>query len=119
MPTIQGAPSPSHCIHERKAPRLSLAVTACIHHPVHGEEVVPTDNVSQGGFRFRSWKDYSVGTLIEVALPYVSGAANIFTPARIVFRGEQSAEGTITYGVAFLPSLIASSLTGMRISRPE
>ena len=113
------APGPRHCIHERKAPRVKLEVDACIRHPVYGEEVVPTDNVSQGGFRFKSCKDYPVGTLIEAALPYVFGAANIFTPGRIAYREEQRAEGTIAYGVAYLPSRIASSLTGMRISRPK
>jgi hypothetical protein len=117
FPTSQVAPGPHRCIHERKAPRVNLEVDVCIRHPVHGEEVVPTVNVSQGGFRFVSCNDYAVGALIEAALPYVFGAANIFSPGRIVYRAEQGAEGTIAYGVAYLPSRIASSLTGMRISR--
>jgi hypothetical protein len=118
LPTSRMAPGPGHYVHERKSPRLNLKVDVCIRHPLYGQEVRPTDNVSQGGFRFRSRKDYPVSTLLEAALPYVPCAANIFTPARIVYREEQSAEGTIAYGVAYLPSPIASSLTGMRISRP-
>jgi hypothetical protein len=76
-------------------------------------------NVSRGGFRFRSARDYAVATLIEAALPYVPGAANIFAPARIVYRDDHPTEGTRAYGVAYVPTHMASSLTGMRISTPE
>ncbi len=111
-------PTPRHLVHERKDPRISLKVEVCIRHSVHGEEVVVTENVSRGGFRFRSSRDYPVATLIEAALPYVAGAANIFAPARIVYREPHPAQGKTAYGVAYVPSQMASSLTGMRISSP-
>lgn len=106
-------------IDERKDPRINLRVDVCIHHPVQGDEVVSTENVSRGGFRFRSRRDYPIATLVEAALPYVAGAANIFTPVRIVFREEHPTQAARAYGVAYVPTQVASSLTGMRILTPE
>ncbi len=108
-----------HSIHDRKDPRVSLKVDACIRHPVYGDEVVATENVSRGGFRFRSSKDYPVATLLEAALPYVPGAANIFAPVRVVYREDPPIQGRRAYGVAYVPTQMASSLTGMRIATPE
>ncbi|MBZ5516275.1 MAG: PilZ domain-containing protein [Acidobacteriia bacterium] len=116
--TSPAVPQPRHPFNERKEPRVSLTVDVCIRHPVHGDELVVTENVSRGGFRFRSRRDYAVGTLIEAALPYASGAANIFAPARVVYKEDAGKEGTIAYGVAYVPAQMASSLTGMRIARP-
>jgi hypothetical protein len=100
-------------------PRIKLKVDACLRHSVHGEEVVPTENISRGGFRFVSHKDYPLGTIIEVALPYSPGAANIFTPARIVYKEEGSPKATFAHGAAYVPSPLAPSLTGMRITLPK
>jgi hypothetical protein len=114
----QAAPS-RQPIHERKDPRISLRVDVCIRHPIFGDEVVVTENVSRGGFRFRSSRDYTIASLIEAALPYVPGAANIFAPARVVYREDHPTQEMRAYGVAYLPTQMASSLTGMRISTPE
>ena len=111
--------NPRHSIQERKDARISLKVDACIRHPVYGDEVVATENVSRGGFRFRSSRDYPIATLIEAALPYVPGAANIFAPVRIVYREDPPTQAKRAYGVAYVPTQMASSLTGMRISTPE
>jgi hypothetical protein len=108
-----------HTIQERKMPRIKLKVDACLRHSVHGEEVVPTENISRGGFRFVSLKDYPLGTIVEAALPYSPGAANIFTPARIVYKEEVTAKGMYAHGVAYVPSPLAPSLTGMRITLPK
>jgi hypothetical protein len=107
-----------HLIHERKDPRISLRVDACIRHPKFGDEVVVTENVSRGGFRFKSSRDYPIASLIEAALPYVAGAANIFAPARIVYREEHPTHEMRAYGAAYVPTQMASSLTGMRITTP-
>jgi hypothetical protein len=105
-------------IHERRDPRISLRVDVCIRHPILGDEVVLTENVSRGGIRFKSSRDYTIASLIEAALPYVPGAANIFAPGRIVYREEHPATEMRSYGVAYLPTQMASSLTGMRITTP-
>jgi hypothetical protein len=114
---IPSVPHPP--LYDRKNPRIHLKVDVCIRHAVCGDETVATDNVSRGGFRFRSKKGYAVATLLEVALPYIPGAANIFAPARIVYKEEPSADGRAAYGVAFVPCQFAPSLTGMRIASPD
>jgi hypothetical protein len=119
IPVGRAAPDSRHMIQERKAPRINLKVNACLRHSVYGEEVVSTENVSRGGFRFISRKDYPIGTVIEAALPYSPGAANIFIPARIVHAEAGSSEGTFAHGVACTPAPLAPSLTGMRIFPPK
>jgi hypothetical protein len=113
------APDTRHTIQERKSPRINLKVVACLRHPQKGDEVVTTEDISRGGFRFTSRKDYPVGTVIEAALPYSQGAANIFIPAKIVHRQAVGDEGTFAHGVAYLQAPVARSLTGLRITQPK
>jgi len=119
IPAVQVAPDTRRTVQDRKAPRINLKVNACLRHPVFGEEVVSTENVSRGGFRFLSRRDYPIGTVIEAALPYSPGAANIFTPAKIVYKEAGDDAGTFAHGVAYVPSPLAPSLTGMRITQPK
>jgi hypothetical protein len=89
---------------DRKYVRVDLKVNACIRHSQGGEEVVATQNVSRGGFRFTSRTHYPVGSLIDAALPFTRDAANIFAPGRIVYAGDAPGEeGMHVYGVAHLP----------------
>jgi hypothetical protein len=108
-----------HTIQERKSPRVELKVTVCIRHPVLGDDLATTENVSRGGFRVLSEKDYPVGTVIEAALPYLPGAANIFTPAKIVHKELGVGAKTFAYGVSYIPSPVARSLTGLRITQAK
>jgi hypothetical protein len=114
IPAGQAAPQPRHTIQERKEPRINLKVAVCISHPVQGQDIASTENVSRGGFRMRSQMDYPIGTVVEAALPYSAGSANIFTPARIVHK--ELAVGAKTF-VAYVPSPVARSLTGLRITK--
>jgi hypothetical protein len=116
VPLGRATPEPSPAIQDRKTPRINLKVDACLRHSVYGEEVVSTEDVSRGGFRFISRKDYPLGTVIDAALPYSPGAANIFMPARIVQKEAGDSEGMFVHGAAYIPSPVAPSLTGMRIS---
>jgi PilZ domain len=108
-------PPPPHAVektirrsrNDRKHVRLDLKVEVCIHHPQLGEEVTTTVNVSRGGFRFRSSKGYGEGWVVEAALPFSKGGANIFTPARIVYVGESPGEKAYVYGVMYLPKMQA------------
>jgi hypothetical protein len=61
----------------------------------------------------RSQMDYPIGTVVEAALPYSAGSANIFTPARIVHKELAVGAKTFAYGVAYVPSPVARSLTGL------
>jgi len=99
----QPAPPP-RTRNERKHVRLDLHVEVCVRAPQYGEEVVVTENVSRGGFCFKSRRHYGVGWVIEVALPYAPGGANIFAPARVVRAEERPAEGVSVHGVAYIPN---------------
>jgi PilZ domain len=96
---------------DRKFVRMDLEVEVCIHHAQYGEEIAKTVNVSRGGFRFKSRKGYGEGWVIEAALPYSPGAANIFTPGRIVYTGELREEGIYVYGVMYIPKAEAARWT--------
>jgi hypothetical protein len=96
------APLPKRTKNDRKHVRLDLKVNVCIRDPMYGEEVVVTENVSRGGFRFRSKKHYAEGWLIEAALPYTPSGPNIFAPARIMYTEELGTSGESVYGVAYV-----------------
>ncbi len=86
----------------RRARRLDLKMTACIRTATHGDDVVPTENVSKGGFGFKSANKYAVGMVVEVAVPYSPEAANIFSLGRISGLRALPGEGRYAYGVCYL-----------------
>jgi len=73
----------------RKSFRLDLQVGVCLRHPEFGQEIVTSENISEGGFRVRSEKNYPLGAVLEAAVPYSPGAPNVFTPARLVYKADQ------------------------------
>jgi hypothetical protein len=88
---------------DRQHHRLEIQMEALILDPQAWEEVVKTQDVSRGGFRFKSRKHYGVDWCIEVALPRSPGGANIFTAAKIKFVHETPGEEEKTYGAAYTP----------------
>jgi hypothetical protein len=109
---------PARTSNERRDPRIALKVAVCIRHPELGDELATTENVSRGGFRFMSCRRYTRGMIVEAALPYTAGAANIFAPAQIVYADKTPVAGLYAHGVAYKLSDLATSLTGLRIERP-
>ena len=88
---------------ERKHFRVRLKrFRACIRRLGFLEEVVRVENVSRGGFRFLSPKTYRTGTRIEVAIPYMPEAGNIFVPARVIRSRELPRMKKKEYGVAYI-----------------
>ena len=87
---------------QRRHVRLDLQVPACVRHAQRGEEVVKTINVSRGGFRFRSRTRYREGTMIEAALPYSPGGANVFAPGKIVYAAPMPGGDMNVYGVMYV-----------------
>ncbi len=112
-----GMNPPRHSIQERKSPRINLKVEVCLRSIEYGDEVVLSENVSKGGFRVVSKKDYALGSVFEAALPYSAKSANIFTPARIVYKDGGTGGVPFGYGFCYIPSPMAPSLTGMQISQ--
>ncbi len=111
-------PIPLRTSNERRDARIALQVPVCVRHPEFGDELATTENVSRGGFRFKSRRRYGLGTIVEAALPYTPGAANIFAPAQIVYADETPVEELYAHGVAYKLTEVATSLTGLRIERP-
>ena len=88
---------------DRRYVRVRMKLKACIRHPELGEEVVDCDDVSRGGISFTSPKEYVRDAIIEAAVPYLAGQANIFTRARIAnLRPAPQGKGLTKYGVAYL-----------------
>ena len=87
---------------DRKHVRLNLQVPACVRTQRYGEDVVNTLNFSRGGLRYKSKRNYTVGEVVDVSLPYSPGVANIFTPTRILYAEELTGEGVHVYGAQYL-----------------
>jgi len=88
---------------ERREKRTAMKVPACIRDN-RGEEVVECENVSRGGFRFKSRKIYPAGTPIQAAVPYAKNSVNIFVSARIAYQQGLSGE-FYRHGVAYTKSV--------------
>jgi hypothetical protein len=65
------------------------------------EDSIPILDVSRDGIRFRSSIKYEVEQVVQVAVAYMAGTANIFVPGRIVWRsGDDATE--LEYGLRFM-----------------
>ncbi len=88
---------------DRKYVRLSLQMKAFIRDPQGWEEIVVTENISRGGFRFRTKKHYTEGWKIQIALPYSECGYNIFSSARIRYAAPVTGTDENTYGAEYIP----------------
>ena len=86
----------------RKVKRTAMKAAACIRDNQR-EEIVECEDVSRGGFRFKSRGKYPEGMPIEAAVPYAKNSVNIFVPARIAYLQELSG-GLYRHGVAYMKS---------------
>lgn len=81
----------------RKDRRMEMKVTACIRFA--GREIeVDCDDISKGGFRFTSARQYPEGTRIETAVPFTKNSTNIFLTGTIV-RCIELPDGQYEHGV--------------------
>ena len=88
---------------DRKHTRLELKMEALVRDPQGWEEVVKTENISCGGFRFKSSHHYAMDWTLEVAMPRSPGGANIFSAAKVKFTADEPQTGMKIYGVAYTP----------------
>jgi len=72
-------------INDRKYQRISMRNTkACLRRYGYPDDVVEVIDLSRGGVHFVSFVDYYKDTMVEVAVPYTEGGANVFVPAAVV-----------------------------------
>jgi hypothetical protein len=88
----------------RKNARTRVKFKACIRRAGMPDDVVSCEDMSRGGLRFKSKKQYFETTTIEVAVPYSPGGQSIFVPAQIVYVHEIPGEGVFHCGVAYTKS---------------
>ena len=90
-------------IHDRQAtPRFRTRLTACVRAAGSDLELAVCENMSRGGLCFRTRRRYSENDILEVAVPYTKGAANIFVPARVIYVQEVPTAGLHRHGAAYL-----------------
>ena len=87
----------------RKDVRAKVNFSACIRHSGF-QEIVVCENVSRGGFCFKSRKRYAEKSMIQVAIPYSPGAPGIFVQAQIAHVQELPAEKLFRCGAAYVKS---------------
>lgn len=95
------APTPvaSPVEERRKNRRAGMKMTACIR--FSGLEFVVTcEDISKGGFRFTSRKEFPKGTRVETAVPYAKSGTNIFTPSNIIYCHKMP-DGQFRHGVSY------------------
>jgi hypothetical protein len=107
--TVLTLPPPSQSqpprVERRKHVRTRVNFSACVRHPDRGDDIVICEDMSRGGLRFKSKKQYYAQSLIEIAAPYNPGQPAIFVPAQIVSVQELPAEHLFRHGVAYLQLL--------------
>ncbi len=86
----------------RRHPRTRVKFQACIRRPGMPDEIVSCEDMSRGGLRFKSKKQFYASTMIEVAVPYSPGGQSIFVPGQIVYVHESPGEGVFHCGVAYV-----------------
>jgi hypothetical protein len=88
----------------RKHVRTRVNFQACIRTHTFGDDIVTCEDISRGGLRFKSRKQYVEKTEIEVAAPYTPGTPDIFVRAQIVRVVELEQEKCFRCGVRYAKS---------------
>jgi len=85
---------------KRTSKRAAIKMKACIRYSGIETEIVCED-MSRGGFRFRSKTKYPEDVRMEVAVPYAKSGSNIFTPVRVTYC-QALGDGEYRHGVAHI-----------------
>jgi hypothetical protein len=86
----------------RRGKRTAMKAAGCIRFR-EKESFFDCENVSRGGFQFKSREAYPTGMSVEAAVPYAKNSVNIFVAARIAYHQELLG-GFHRYGVAYAGS---------------
>jgi len=86
----------------RKHARTRVTFQACVRRQGMAEDVVICEDMSRGGFRFKSKRQYFEKTMIDVAVPYSAGSQAIFVPAQIAYVQELPEQKMFRCGAMYL-----------------
>jgi hypothetical protein len=100
-PTV---PAAERIENKRKHLRTKVNFKACIRSSAFGEDIVTCEDMSRGGIRFKSRKEYVAQTEIEVAVPYSPGTQSIFVRAQIIHVTELKQERRFRCGICYAKS---------------
>jgi hypothetical protein len=89
---------------KRKHMRTKVNFKGCVRSFQFGDDVVTCEDMSRGGLRFKSRKQYVEKMEIEVAAPYSPGSQAIFVRAQIVHVTELKQERRFRCGVCYTKS---------------
>jgi len=84
----------------RRYSRVSVKLWGYIVEGGGNEDSVPIVDMSRDGIRFRSSVKYEAEQVVQVAVAYMAGTANIFVPGRVVWRSGDN--GEYEYGLRFM-----------------
>jgi hypothetical protein len=103
-PVEAAAPPPSAPARQenrRKHVRTKVSFKACVRSFTFGDDIVTCEDMSRGGLRFKSRKQYLEKATIEVAAPYSPGSTNIFVAAQVIHVLELKEERMYRCGVEY------------------
>jgi hypothetical protein len=100
-PALQTSARPEN---KRKHVRTKVNFKACVRTHAFGDDIVTCEDISRGGLRFKSRKEYTANTEIEVAAPYAPGTPDIFVRGLIVHVTELKQERRFRCGVRYAKS---------------
>jgi hypothetical protein len=99
-PKVIESPVESPVEERRKNRRAVMKMVACVRYS-GVEVVVACEDISKGGFRFTSRKEYPQGTRVDTAVPYTKSSTNIFSPAGIIYCHKMP-DGQFRHGVTYI-----------------
>ena len=99
-PRVIESPVDSPVQERRKNRRAVMKMVACVRFSGL-EVVVACEDMSKGGFRFTSRKEYPEGTRVDAAVPYTKSSTNIFTQAGIIYCHKMP-DGQFRHGVTYI-----------------
>ena len=85
----------------KKHSSARMKAMACIQEPGGAEDVVQALDLSRTGITFHGSQPYEVNSWINLAVPYMPGAANIFVAGRIASRKDLP-DGQFEYAVQYV-----------------
>lgn len=98
----QNAVSTRERENRRKHARTRVNFKACVRRTGMDDDVVACEDMSRGGLRFKSKRQYFDKAMIEVAVPYSVGDQAIFVPAQVVYVQELPEQKLYRCGVMYL-----------------